>query len=127
MIHARLSTTATEVFEARAERRAPWLLPIVAILPISAGLADAGARAALSIAIGITWLLSAPLAFYGRRSVRWLVPVSSAILCAASVILLPFNSRGFLVDVWTTLLVLLATIPGPNNAHSGVPVEWGSS
>ena len=115
MIHAILSTTATEVFEAPPERRVPWLLPIAAILPLSAGLAAAGAQAALGIAIGVTWLLSAPLAFYGRRSVRWLVPVSSAIFLAAAVLLLPFNSPGFLVDVWTTLLVLLATIPGPKN------------
>jgi hypothetical protein len=85
----------------------PWMLIVP---PLAAGLASSGVAAWTGVVIGATWSSLMLVAFYVHK-VGLLMPLCSGLFFAGVLVLLPFNSAAFVIEAWTTLLMLLLTFP----------------
>jgi hypothetical protein len=86
-----------------------WMGTVMAvtILPVAiAGMMASANTAKLSLGFALAWLFLVPCAIY-KRWAAMALPVVAASLLAYSVLVLPFNSAAFMIDYWTSALLLL--------------------
>ena len=81
-------------------------LPVVAV-----AFASSGWEQVVSGLIAVTLLVLAPAALYARWAAMAL-PIASALCLALGVLMLPFNSAAFVVDVVATAVMFLFSFPG---------------
>ena len=101
------------------EARMPLSAWLALTPPMAIGMSSGGMTAGLSIAIGISVPCLVACATYRPRN-NYAVPLCFSLLFIAAVGLLQFNSAAFVVDAWTTLLMVVTTIP-----PSRSPIESG--
>jgi hypothetical protein len=103
------------VFTDRGPSVLAWLITLP---PLVVGMWSSGFAFFLGIAIALAWAISLPIAAYNPRT-RWaLLPVAVAVLGFVTTLLaMPFNSLGFWVFSWTSLVMLLMAVPKPLKAH----------
>jgi hypothetical protein len=83
----------------------------VTILPVAIGGMMAAANISkLSLAFALVWLFLVPWSIY-KRWAAMALPVVAASLLAFTVLVLPFNSPAFIVNYWTSALLLLMAWP----------------
>jgi hypothetical protein len=83
----------------------------VTILPVAVVGMMAGANIArVSLAFAVLWLFLVPCSIF-RRWAALALPVVAASLLAFTILLLPFNSAVFIVNYWTSALLLLMSWP----------------
>ena len=80
-------------------------LPVVVV-----AFASTGWGQFVSGLIAITWLVLAPLALYARWAAM-VLPLASALFLALGVLVLPFNSAAFVVDLVAAAVMMLVTFP----------------
>jgi len=87
--------------------------PIMCLTALPAGvvaLASIGHAQQLSALIAVGWLALAPMALYERWAAIAL-PIVAGCFLLLTMLLLPFNSAAFIVDAWTTLAMLVLSLP----------------
>jgi len=87
--------------------------PIMCMAALPAGvvaLASVGHAQKLSALIAIGWLALTPLALYERWAAIAL-PIAAGCFLLLTMLVLPFNSAAFIVDAWTSLAMLVLSLP----------------
>jgi len=83
----------------------------VTILPVAIGGMMAAANTAkLSLAFALLWLFLVPWSLF-KRWAAMALPVVAASLLVFTVLVLPFNSTAFIINYWTSALLLLMSWP----------------
>jgi hypothetical protein len=92
-----------------------WLITLP---PFVVGMWSHGVAFYLGIALALLWAISLPVAAYLPRTLGALMPTAVAVLgFFTTLLVLPFNSPGFWVFSWTSLVMLLMAVPKPMREH----------
>src|SRR5262245_50667351 len=83
----------------------------VTILPVAVvGMMATANTTRVSLVFALLWLFLVPWSMF-RRWAAMTLPVVAASLLAFAVLVLPFNSTAFIVNYWTSALLLLMSWP----------------
>jgi hypothetical protein len=103
------------VFTERGPSLLNWL---VSLPPLVVGLASSGFSLFLGVVLAIGWLILLPLAgYFPRSSVALLPAIFTAVVFISTLLLIPFHSAAFWVYSWTSLAMMLMTIPKTRRDH----------
>jgi hypothetical protein len=90
---------------------AKLVLMALCALPVAVvGLSALNAAETISAPLAALWLALLPVALYRRWATVALLFVAAALLFF-TVIVLPFNSAAFIIDFWTSTLMLVLALP----------------
>jgi hypothetical protein len=90
---------------------AKFLLMALSALPVAVvGLSATTAAAAVSGPVAALWLGLLPVALFKRWATLALLFVAAALLFF-TLFALPFNSPAFVIDFWTSALMLVLALP----------------
>jgi len=103
------------VFTDRGPSMWSWL---IALPPLTVGMASNGFAFYLGIALAVGWLIMLPLAAYLPRSAAALLPpIFAAVAFVTTLGTQPFNSAAFWVFSWASLGMLIMSIPKVRRDH----------
>ena len=103
------------VFTERGPSMLNWL---VALPPLVVGMAAHGFSNFLGVVLAVGWLILLPVAAYLPRSALALLPtIFAAAVFVTTLLKIPFNSAAFWVYSWTSLAMMLMTIPKARRDH----------
>jgi len=94
----------------RPSARLVFMVVLAGLPSVSVALAARGWSQIVSSLVALMCTFLVPMTFV-YPGVKKLVPFIAALLLLLSLLSLPFNSASFVVDFWTTNLVLVATLP----------------
>lgn len=92
-----------------------WLITLP---PFTVGMwSRHGAAFYLGIIIALGWIALLPIAAFGRRQVAIALPIFAALAFFVTLLTIPFGSAPFWVYGWSTLGMLLMTVPKVRRDH----------
>jgi hypothetical protein len=105
------------VFTERGPSVWAWLITLA---PFTVGMASRGFAFYLGIGIAVAWAISLPIStFLPRAGAALLPPIVAGLAFVTTLLTMPFDSAAFWVYSWTTLVMLLMTVPKPRREHWG--------
>jgi hypothetical protein len=109
------------VFTERGPSMLNWL---VALPPLVVGMASQGFAFILGVVLAVGWLILLPAAAYLPRSVVALMPpIFAGAVFVTTLLFVPYSSAAFWVYAWTSLGMLLMTVPKVRRDHWEERVE----
>jgi hypothetical protein len=106
---------SSRVFGERGPSIWSWL---IALAPLTAGMASHGVAFAVGVGLALGWLILMSLAAYLPRTAAIVLPaIFAAVGFFTSLFVLPFNSPAFWVASWSSLIMVIMAVPKPRPDH----------